>query len=526
MNLPKPTLLVGDNYSITLNQSIENLLTQIRKGDPNFPHFTNTFYELMQSQIDPPLETIWVYSALSFHSRKTTKDDASSRFSTAKELFQLVSGVSASCSASRSVALLAPVVFELYSPVVELLGKDLGVKRVKKVIEKVKSLVGEILGYVSICCCKDLGVETDSNSTVPFADLVSVWTGGKGEIEAFLPLVGGEICREIGFGLCSVNYLAGVVIAEVFLLKMCLDLWVGSQGVGKEKDVRSSAVGLMTAFRSFYFFETLVRMLLEPTLRLSSLVSSGDEVLLRKILYDAVISVEYTYVSPERTTHLPSEHVTTLAMERLILTHEAIECFRKDGDHERAISCTSAFSTSRLPSQIVKFVKSQISKGEGVDNINGSSPKALLKWLLVQESKGNRLFDDRIAKRLARLPLDDFKTNYEHQVSKLESKRADVDLLPYIDRDGEEDNREEVEKEANESMISAFVAAAHSMRLTETGGRKRKQHRNDGNHRRNKLSKHDHDDSSDSETERSSSVSNDDLSSESEVENPSSDEDV
>lgn len=56
--------------------------------------------------------------------------------------------------------------------------------------------------------------------------------------------------------------------------------------------------------------------------------SSGDEVLLRKLLYDAVILVDYSFLNPERTIDLPADQVRSLAMARLIVTHEAVEYFR------------------------------------------------------------------------------------------------------------------------------------------------------------------------------------------------------
>ncbi len=56
--------------------------------------------------------------------------------------------------------------------------------------------------------------------------------------------------------------------------------------------------------------------------------SSEDEVLLRKVLYDAVILVEYTFLNPERAINVTTEHMKGLAMARLIITHEGIEFFR------------------------------------------------------------------------------------------------------------------------------------------------------------------------------------------------------
>lgn len=252
---PKPNIPIGENYQLTLNQSIQNLIAEIHKETPNLSHFINVFYELMQSKADPPLETIWVYSALSFRSHNITSEDLSSRILIAKELFQLISGCSGPCSASKSIALLAPVVFLVYQCVVsELLGKDLGAKRLKKVVKEVKSLIGVMLGYISVCCCKDLSEENDSNLIVPFVDLVSVWLDGEEDLKSFLPLMSSEICRDIGAGEFRVNYLAGVVIAEVFLFKLCMDLRFGNQGVDLEKEMKSWVVGSITGFQSFYFF--------------------------------------------------------------------------------------------------------------------------------------------------------------------------------------------------------------------------------------------------------------------------------
>lgn len=144
----------------------------------------------------------------------------------------------------------------------------------------------------------------------------------------------------------------------------------------------------------------------------------------------------------------------------------------------------------------------------------------------MHESKGKRLFDDNISKHVSKLALDDSKADYEQPASKPEGKRADVDLLAYIDRKGEGEDGDKDDKETNESMISAFLAAAHAMRLTENGGTKRKDGGRSGKKKRIKLLKHEFSDNSDADTERSSSVSNDGSNSDSEVENPISDEDV
>jgi hypothetical protein len=53
-------------------------------------------------------------------------------------------------------------------------------------------------------------------------------------------------------------------------------------------------------------------------------------------------------------------------------------CCREVGDQMRAISYINAFAGSHLPSQIIKWVTSQIGLEENANRSNGSSPKALI----------------------------------------------------------------------------------------------------------------------------------------------------
>ncbi|KAH7572165.1 hypothetical protein JRO89_XS04G0213900 [Xanthoceras sorbifolium] len=256
------------------------------------------------------------------------------------------------------------------------------------------------------------------------------------------------------------------------------------------------------------------------------LQSSEHGVLLKKVLYDAVILVEYSFLNSGHAVDLPVELMKSLAMTRLILTQEAIELLREDGDQKKAISYASAFSSSKLPSQIIKWITNQIGIDEKERSF-GSSPKALLKWLLSLENQGIRAFDDKILKCRAKLAVDNSKTDY--QSSKVLGNEASGDLLFYIDNKGEEedeDEEDEQQKRMNESMSVAFVAAAQSMKLPENSGRKRKESRNAGNKKKIKYLKHDLSDNHGSTREGFSSVSNEDLSSESEVDDPISDEDA
>ncbi|KAH9762843.1 hypothetical protein KPL70_000952 [Citrus sinensis] len=503
-----PNGLISENYNLTLAQSMQSVVAEIKKETPNFTHFVDIFYELMQAKIDPPLETIWVYVALSFRRLNFTDEDPLNQLSVVKDLFQLISACSGSCGSSKSIALLAPVAFQVYKVAVELKGRDLGSKRDKKVIRELKSLIDAILGFVIVCYCKNLNGQSDVisdndlNPIVPVKYLFSLWMDKNGNLESFLPLVNADVFRGICERECDVNHLAGVVVVEVFLLKFCLNFMVGDAGKELEKELTSWVVSSMTKIQNVYFFETLLKMLLEPSFLFTSILSSNDEVLLRKVLYDAVILVEYSFLNPKRAAHLPDERIKSLSLTRLIAMQEAIEFSREDGDQKRAISYASAFSSSKLPSQIIKWIASQIGMDEKASISIGSSPKALLT-------------------------VDNSKADYEHQSSKIEGKKANDNLLFYIDNKGEEEESEgEENKEINESMNAAFVAAAHSMKMTEDSGRKRKERGSSGKKKKIKYHKFDLSNTSDSTKERFSSVSNKGSSSESDIAEPLSDEDV
>lgn len=254
-NFQNPNLLTGECYNLKLTQSLKRLSTEVGDENTKSAQFLQEFYELMQARVDPPLESIWVYAALSFRSRYDPKDEPLDRISAAKQLFQLISSCSSSCDSSKSVALLAPVLYEVYKVVVVLFGKDLASKREKKAVKEVKSMVEVILGYINVCSSTE-GKSNGSNLLAPFSDLVRIWAGSDLGVESFLPLVSSEVCGRVGEEGCDVGYLAGVVIVESFLLKLCLNLRSGIS-ISKEdleKELKTWAVGSITGFGNFYFF--------------------------------------------------------------------------------------------------------------------------------------------------------------------------------------------------------------------------------------------------------------------------------
>lgn len=202
---------------------------------------------------------MWFYSALSFKRTNLPKDEIFDRVSAAKDLFQSVAGFSASCSSSKSIVLLAPVMYEVCRLVADLEDKEeLGAKREKKVVREIKSLVDAVLGNISVCCSANDDGECEGGFSRPFEDLIRVWIGenseGKELFKLFFPLLGDEIVGRLSVEGSSVSEVAGVVIAEAFLLKLCLDFRWGDSEPGLEKELRNWAVGSITGFRNFYFF--------------------------------------------------------------------------------------------------------------------------------------------------------------------------------------------------------------------------------------------------------------------------------
>ncbi|GMH18069.1 hypothetical protein Nepgr_019910 [Nepenthes gracilis] len=485
-------LYVSENYEIALNQSIQSLLDSLEKKDINCSDFVDKFYELVQKKADPPIETLWVYSALKFYCFDSSKEGILTEISLVKDLFQLISACSASCHAMKSVAFLAPVVFKLHGIAVKLRDNGLSSKREKKMMEGIRSLVNAILGFISVCGCKNSGEGDGILGLIrPLGDLVCLWLHNNAEesenLRLFFPLLSDEIRDRIGVvGGCDVGKLAGVVIAEVFLLRMCLSFRSVVVKSDLEKELKSWAVAAISGFQNRYFFEMLLGMLLEPTLPVTTLLSSEDQLILRKVLYDVLILVEYSSLNTSTETQLSAEFLRSSAVMRLIITHEAIELSRLEGDQSKAIAYINAFSSSSLPSQIIKLAASRIDLGAKESSPVGSSPMAFLRWLLKLESHGVRILDDSILRLCRKIPLDFSKAKHEEPVGKVKGETAEADVFFYIDNKGEENKEEEEEEEEEEikheddntlkrNASAAFLAAAETMNSTKMGGeRKRK----------------------------------------------------
>ncbi|CAH9143727.1 unnamed protein product [Cuscuta epithymum] len=464
---------IGENYQTALNNSIHELLDSSR--DPDFPKnqsLCSNFQELLRRKPNPPLETVWFSSALDFQSSSSAKSDRPSRqFASIKDLFQLIVARSASFNSWKSVVLIAPVVYEFYRFIICFECLEMSSKKKKLLLEKVKDFAGSILGYINICSDGLCGNFDAMEGLIrPVGDLVDGWIGDSKNafLREFFPLLSDYSVERISGGELQLSELAGLVTAEAFLLKLCCYFLECSSRKDLKSELSSWIACSISALRNPFFHGALLLMLLEPSLPTSSLLSLEDEVLLRELLYDAVVLVDYSFLNPEQVTKLPLAYVRSITMTRLLVTCEAIKVYRKQGNHKKALSYCRAFSASSLPSQLIKLVKDEIGKDGNTSEPGGSSPAALLRWILNVEKGGAKLFDKTISQICAKLVIDDDANEDPKHMTVLKSgsdqPEEDADLF-YVDTKGEENEvgNEEEEEEVKESISAAFVAAAQLM---------------------------------------------------------------
>uniref|UniRef100_A0A804QUA9 Uncharacterized protein n=1 Tax=Zea mays TaxID=4577 RepID=A0A804QUA9_MAIZE len=399
-------------------------------GAADLTNFHRVFSRVLSTYSDPPLEVVWFFSALSFHDRP---DDL-------RSLLQLLSAFAASSpGAAKPLALLAPVVSELFHS--------------DKPRRETEAVVEAVLSYISICSSRPApssteGTTADAVRLLPaFGDLVKVWSVRHSRercpFQVLFPLAGDEARRELMKEGCSVDYLAGVVLVEAFLLRLCLKVQ-NATGVPRselQKELKIWAVSSIPVFQSHQFFGVLLNMLLNSPLPVYSLVSADDEILVRDVLYDSLILVDYSFINNGAGVDLLPVYVS-----RLIITLDAVNDARRKGDQA---------GSGALSKPIC------------------NTPQAILKWLIDLEDKGLKVFGDYSSWVMRRFVCNEVKNGYGNMV------QSDADLFFVDKQSGRElmDTKGSEDDEAVEEMETAgnaFMAAAQSMKGVTNGIRKRK----------------------------------------------------
>ncbi|XAR69262.1 hypothetical protein NMG60_11000788 [Bertholletia excelsa] len=465
-------------YEVMLRESINHFLLEHKRGCSDFSGFESIFFRLVQAMTDPPLEITWFYSAVTF--RGSCKSMLGVVVAV-KDLFQLLVSCSSQSDGLKRIAVLAPLVYELYYVVVDCLKRD----RHLCLKKEMEGLIDGIVSYISMCCSnyewRENGMEILTGS---FVELVRVWTVdrvGKNcefgdDLRMFFPLVSDEVVKGISVG-SEVSYLAGIVMVEAFFLRLCLKFGLDTSREELQREMPNWAAQTMMGYQNCYYFDMLLRMLLEPTLPVTTLLSSVDEILLHKALYDVMIVAEYPFVKSQIWTQLPGNYLKNLVLTWLLVADIAIEFVREGCDHDRLIAYEDAFSKSCLPNQLIEWVINQI----GMENVSSrplvSTPKALIRWLLSLEGQGVRIFEHITLKIQANAAL--CKSNV------LDHRNPNAVSSFYNESDERVENKVD-DQEMVDSMDEAFIPTD----CTATERRnKRKDGRTDEGETRVKLAK-------------------------------------
>lgn len=256
------------DYSTFLNESIPHFLTLSQTPASDFSsNFRSVFFRLINSSPDPPIEVLWFYSAVVYRDSIASSKEmeaVSTEISGVRDLLQMLITSSATWTGVRSIALVAPVIFEACRVVREL---DEGREGRRKVWKEMDELVDGIIGYICICCVKKEQKEEHEStiSLLPcFGDVVRVWmVKSKDEenwVRQFFPLISVEIYDELVrdgslFG-GDVEYLASVVCVQAFMLKLFLKFRSGRASEMKDlgNELRVWAVSSITGIGSIRFF--------------------------------------------------------------------------------------------------------------------------------------------------------------------------------------------------------------------------------------------------------------------------------
>lgn len=457
------------DYEKSMHEAMEAIFQIYQSPDAEeeaFEYIGTEFLGLMDARLDPPFEVICIYSSPMQKDSIMEDKEFEERMKLMYNSFRSICEGSVSCGVSKSIALLAPVclwiaelfifVFSDFNSVIHNL-----------MMMDIRSFVDLILGHVSVCCSSSNDDDCSYRLLRPLEDLLLIWRTND-RVRSVLKSTFSSLSDEIRLRLSrvglEVSELSGAVAAQLFLSRMSLSLQIESENTTMsdlEGMIKRWGVATLTGLRNLDLFSMLLEILLErqPYTSILDSESSDIGVSLRKVLYD-VILVDYTFLDlVQSADNRSSVQLKNITLMRLIVYFEAVEFFREEGDHSKAISCENAFSTSRLSTQIGNLVPS----GVGLNKCkrNGSSPKAFLMWFLELEHHGVRVFSHSTIKCAENLSLKLCKQALDRPVQdQAEGEHIDADdnsIMISIDKIGENEaeNEEELHK-----MSNTFIAAS------------------------------------------------------------------
>ncbi|CAM8961291.1 hypothetical protein QQ045_005384 [Rhodiola kirilowii] len=435
-------------FELMLSESIQRFHSDRRSGMSNFAVFSSIFSRVIQTTPDPSLEVLWFYSAVSFRSENL---EVVKRVLLVKELLGFMVSCSRCGNGLKKVAALAPVVYELHRLVGDVMFWF------SEVRDDVSCLIEKVVSYVSMCCYEnEPGLSEMPEFSPLLMDVVSVWLADKAEgnrdhvrdLRLFFPMVSDEVRARISSAR-EIDFLAGSVMCEVFLLSLSLKRCSEAPRQDLQKDLHQQAVQVIAGFRDLNFFDTLLRMLLEPTLQVTHLVGYAGESLLREVLYDVAMTVQYPFLVPVNSYQLPGRS-TEVALRWLFVAEKAAQFLRASGDGTKAFSYVNAFVESCIPGQLIEWVICKTGASRPVL----STPAALIGWCLAIEQRGLKIFNDEVL-------------------------RAQVQIVAFNSAFGLDSETSDIKTAEGNSILDQEMADSSASAPVLNGQRKRKEDRQD-----------------------------------------------
>lgn len=244
-------------FYLMLTDSIQRFHSDRRSGVSNFDSLSSVFSRIIQTTPDPPLELLWFYSAVSFRSEKL---EVLKRVAFVKEFFGFMVSCTGSATSSKKIAALAPVVYELHRLVGDVMFWF------SEARDDVKCLIDGVVSYLSMCCYKDeLGFSAVYRFSPLLMDVVGVFLADKaqadcghiGDSRLFFPVVTDEVRAKIRDGR-EVDFLAGTVMCQIFLLSLSLKCCSETPRDKVHKDLHQQAFHVTAGFRNLNFFGMLL----------------------------------------------------------------------------------------------------------------------------------------------------------------------------------------------------------------------------------------------------------------------------
>ncbi|KAL0330716.1 UNVERIFIED_CONTAM: hypothetical protein Sangu_1617100 [Sesamum angustifolium] len=414
MDAPIMNLSNGRNspasYDDLLKSSISYFLGEYPENVSSSSNLLSIFYRLIRDLKVPLLEIIWFYAAVTYHGSKSSALPPPMKLMVTKDLLQLLNSCSFFCSIVKKIAVIAPILYLLYHLEFNFSAKDPGLR------DEIRIVVEGIVSYISICCSQFLeGGERRLDSLgVYILGLVRVWTVDQirtshdaDVLASFFPVLTNEFQQEVTVHL---GYLAGVVMNETLFLRLYLKICLGINKEDLQRDVLKLAIQTIK--------DMLLKLLLEPSLPIAASLSSEDAFLLHKVLYDAVMLVDYAFYSGR--WNQSSDSLKTVGSCMGLVADRAIQFARATNDQARASLYLDAFCESQFVSELIQWASTQAGALDQKTRPDISTPKALIKWLLVLEDQGIRVFDDSMSQLRAKA---------QKCLSRVDSEPPELELL-------------------------------------------------------------------------------------------------